>query len=317
MAEMVAMRDAFGKAIVELGELNPRVVVLDCDVGSSTKALMFKDAHPDRFFQMGIAEQNMMGVSAGLASMGFIPFATTFAWLVAKRASDQVRLVVAQPKLNVKIAGHYSGLLIGKLGKTHQSVQDIAIMRSMPNMTVLVPGDAVEVVRAVHAAAEYDGPVYIRVTRDPSPVIFGDDHDLKIGRALTLREGRDVTVMTTGLMCTRALEAAETLAAEGISAQVLHIATVKPIDVDAVVAAATRTGLVVTAEDHNVIGGLGSAVAEVLGEHAPTRMKRVGVADTYSESAPNELILEKYGLASRHIVRACMDLVESRTRSKV
>ncbi|MHB0979447.1 MAG: transketolase family protein [Thermoleophilia bacterium] len=307
-APMVAARDAFGQALVDLGAADPRVVVLDADLATSTKVSMFAAAYPDRFFEVGIAEQNMMSIAAGLAAMGFVPFTSTFACFASKRATDQIRIGIAQPRLGVVITGAYSGLLAGKTGKTHQSVQDIAILRSMPDMTVIVPGDAVEVRAAVFAAAAYGGPVYLRLTRDPSPVVFGVDYRFRIGAAVTVREGADVTVMTTGLMLPRALEAAETLAAEGVQVHLLHVPTVKPLDVQAVVEAAERTGLVVTAEEHSVLGGLGGAVAEVLGEHRPTLMRRVGIRDTFGESAPNDQLLRKYGLAAEDVARACREL---------
>jgi len=312
MPDQIAMRDAFGRALVELGNKDERVVVVDADLSLASKVIMFEAAHPSRFFQVGVAEQNMMGIAAGLATMGFIPFTSTLACFASKRVLDQVRIVIAQPKLNVKITGHYSGLLSGKLGKTHQSVMDISIMRAMPNMVVLVPGDGVEVAKAVHAAAEYEGPVYLRVTRNPSPVIFDDSYDFQIGRAVVLREGQDVAIMTTGLMGPRALEAADELALEGISAHVLHLPTVKPLDEEAVVAAAQRTGLVVTAEENNILGGLGGAVAEVLGERLPTLMKRVGIRDEFGRSGPNEALLEYYGLTARHVAQACRDLIARR-----
>ena len=308
----IATRQAFGEALVELGRVNQRVVVLDADVMHTSRVDLFEDAFPGRFFQVGIAEQNMMGIAAGLAAMGFVPFASTLACFASKRALDQIRILIAQPKLNVTIVGAYSGLLAGRTGKTHQSVQDIAIMRSMPDMVVLVPGDGVEAAKAVHAAAEHEGPVYFRLTRDPSPAIFDDRYDFQIGRAALLREGQDVTIITTGLMGARALEAADVLALEGTSAHVLHLSTVKPLDQAAVVEAAQRTGLVVTAEEHNIIGGLGGAVAEVLGERSPTLMKRVGIDDTYGESGSNEAMLEKYGLTARHIAQACRDLIARR-----
>ena len=230
---------------------------------------MFATAYPDRFFQMGIAEQNMVGTAAGLASVGFVPFVNTFAAFASKRATDQMRICVAQPRLPVKVIAAYSGLLAGKTGKTHQSVQDIAIMRAMPNMTVVAPGDAVEAAKPAFAAAAYPGPVYLRLTRDPAPVVFADDYDFSIGKAVVVREGSDVTIITTGLMLGRAVEAAESLQADGISAHILHVPTLKPLDEAAIVAAAEKTGLVVTAEEHTIIGGLGGAVAETLGEHAP------------------------------------------------
>lgn len=313
----VAARDAFGQALVDLGGVDPRVVVLDADLATSTKASMFAVAHPDRFFEVGIAEQNMMSIAAGLAAMGYVPFTSTFACFASKRATDQIRIGIAQPRLGVVVTGAYSGLLAGKTGKTHQSVQDIAIFRSMPEMTVIAPGDGVEVRAAVFAAAECGTPVYLRLTRDPSPVVFGDDHRFRIGEAVTVREGGDVTVVCTGLMLPRALEAAEALADEGVQAHVLHVPTVKPLDAAAVVAAADRTGLVVTAEEHSVLGGLGGAVAEVLGEHRPTLMRRVGIRDTFGESAPNEDLLRKYGLGAEDVARACRELTGSVVRPPV
>ena len=308
MAEMMAARDAFGKALVDLGKVDSRVVVLDADLGVSTKASMFQDAYPDRFFQIGIAEQNMMGIAAGLAHMGFVPFTGTFACFAAKRATDQIRIEIAQPRLPVVIMGAYSGLLAGKTGKTHQSVQDAGIFRAMPNMTVIVPGDGVEVRKAVFAAAEYGKPIYLRLTRDPTPVIFSEDYDFKIGKAVVVREGSDVTIMTTGVMLYRAVEAAEMLQKEGIGAHILHVPTLKPLDEEAIIAAAQKTGRVVTAEEHTIIGGLGGAVAETLGEHAPTPMKRVGIQDVFGESAPNEDLLVKYGLTSKDIAEAARSL---------
>jgi transketolase len=312
MAEMIAARDAFGQALIDLGHVDPRVLVLDADVGSSTKASMFESAHPDRFLQIGIAEQNMVGIAAGLAHMGFVPFVNTLACFAAKRMTDQVRIMVAQPKLPVVVTGGYSGLLAGKTGKTHQSVQDAAIYRTMPGMAVVVPGDAVEVRKAVFAAAAYGKPVYLRLTRDPSPVIFGDDYDFQIGKAVLVREGSDVTVMTTGLMLPRAVEAADALAQEGISVHLLHVPSLKPLDEEAIVNAAEKTGLVVTAEEHSILGGLGGAVAECLCEHSPTLMKRIGIRDTFGESAPNDDLLIKYGLMPSDIAGAAKLLLQSR-----
>ena len=312
MTEMRAQRDAFGKALVELGARDERVVCLDADLASSSKMVLFAEAYPQRFFQMGIAEANMTGAAAGLAAMGFVPFTNSFAVFATLRSADQIRVSIAQPNLPVKIAGAYSGLLTGKTGKTHQAIEDIALMRSMPNMTVVAPGDGVEMSKAVHAVAAWDGPVYLRATRDPCPVVFGEADPFEIGCAVTVREGTDVTVLTTGIMVGRAVEAADLLAAEGVSVHLVHVHTVKPLDVAAVVAAAEKTGLVVTAEEHNIIGGFGGAVAEALGEHRPTLMKRVGVADVYGESAPNDDLLQKYGLTAGHIAEAARSLMEPR-----
>jgi transketolase len=311
IGEQVALRQVFGETLVELGGLYPDLLVLDGDLANSTLADQFAQAYPDRFLAMGIAEQNMAGTAAGLATLGFIPWISTFAVFAAKRDLDQVRVVVAQPALNVKIQGAYSGLLTGFTGKTHQSAEDIAVFRAMPNMTVLAPADATEARLAMHAATVHRGPVYLRMTRDPSPVIFAPDHRFEIGRGYVVREGRDVTIISTGVQITRALEAADILASEGISAHLLHLPTLKPLDEQAVVEAAARTGAVVTAEDHTIIGGLGGAVAEVLGERRPTPMRRVGLRDTFGESGPNEALLEKYGLTARHVAAAARELLRA------
>jgi transketolase len=258
---------------------------------------------------MGIAEQNMMGVAAGLATLGFIPFISTFAAFSTNRDLDQVRVVVAQPALNVKITGAYSGLLAGKTGKTHQEVSDIAVFRAMPNVTIVAPADAVELRQATAAVAEHQGPVYLRLTRDPSPIIFDEDYQFRLGRGVVLREGNDVTLIGTGVQTVRCLEACELLAQEGIDAYLLHLPTLKPVDKDAIVEAARRTRKVVTAEDHTVIGGLGGAVAEVLSESWPTRLRRVGIQDVFGESGSNEDLLEKYGLTPRHVARAARTML--------
>ncbi|OGN83062.1 MAG: transketolase [Chloroflexi bacterium GWC2_73_18] len=309
--ESYAQRDVFGQTLLELVEEDPRVVVLDGDLANSTRSEIVAKARPDRFFMMGIAEQNMAGVAAGMATLGLIPWCVSFACFIANRDLDQLRVVVAQPRLNVKLAGGYSGLLTGKSGKTHQDVSDIATLRAMPNMIVIAPADAVEVAAAMRAANAHDGPVYVRLTRDASPTIFGPDYRFEIGRAVIVREGNDVTIISTGVQTIRALEAADLLAAEGIGAHVLHVPTVKPLDTDAVAAAAQRTGRVVTAEDHTIIGGLGAAVAETLGELAPTPMRRVGIRDTFGESAPNDELLEKYGLTPRHVAEAAREVLRA------
>ena len=309
MIEMIAQRDAFGNTLVELGRNNRRVVSLDGDLATSTRMDIIAETLPENFFQMGIAEQNMFGVAAGMATLGLIPFVSSFACFVAKRGLDQIRMVIAQPKLNVKLVGAYSGILTGKTGKTHQSVQDIAIFRAMPNMVTIAPIDGLEVTKAMHAMVAYEGPVYLRLTRDPAPVLMDASYQFQIGKAVLLRNGGDIAIIGTGEQSRRALEAAELLAAEGIQASVLHIPTIKPLDEDAILSVAAKTGLVVTAEDHSIIGGLGGAVAELLGERYPLRMKRLGWRDTYGESAPNEPLLEKYGLTPRHVAEAARDLL--------
>lgn len=310
-AREVPMRDAWGDALVELAGVYPELVVLDGDLANSTRADIFAAAVPDRFFEMGIAEQNMLGVAAGLATVGFVPWISTFAAFLAKRALDQIRVVIAQPHLNVKMCGSYSGILTSKTGKTHQSVEDIAIFRAMPGVVTIVPADVVELRSAMFAMMATPGPVYLRLTRDPSPVIFPDDYQFAIGAGVLLRDGGDVGLISTGVQTVRTLAAAELLAAAGIEASVLHLPTLKPLDVDAIVRVAERTGAIVTAEDHSIIGGLGGAVAETLAEHHPTRLHRVGWQDTYGESAPNDALLEKYGLTAHHIATAATDLLRT------
>jgi transketolase len=307
--ESVELRKAWGEQLVSLGDRYPNLVVLDGDLANSTRADIFAAAHPNRFLEMGIAEQNMLGVAAGLATTGFVPWISTFAAFVTKRAFDQIRMVIAQPGLNVKMCGAYSGILTSKTGKTHQSIEDIAVFRAMPHVMTIVPADAVELQAAMTAMMEDDRPTYLRVTRDASPVIFGDDYRFTPGKAHLLREGSDVGIISTGIQTVRALEAAETLRDEGISAAVLHVPTIKPLDRDAICELASRTGAIVTAEDHSIIGGLGGAVAEVLSEEVPTRIRRVGLQDTYGESGSNEALLEKYGLSPAHVANAARELL--------
>ena len=309
MTEMIAQRVQFGESLVEFATENPKIVVLDADLATSTKADIFAEHHPDRFFQMGIAEQNMFGVAAGLASVGFIPVASTFACFTAKRGLDQIRVAIAQPKLNVKLIGAYSGTLTGKTGKTHQAVQDIAVFRAMPNVVTIAPIDAVEVREAMRTMFEYDKPVYLRLTRDPCPIILDKDYTFTIGKAVVLRQGSDIALIGTGEQSRRCLEAADTLAKDGIDAYVLHVPCLKPIDEEAIIEAASKTGLVITAEDHSIIGGLGGAVAEVLGEHRPTTIKRLGLRDTFLESGPNQPLLEKYGLTADHVANTARELI--------
>lgn len=307
-AEMIAQRVMFGETLVELAGRYPDLLLLDGDLANSTRADILNNAYPDRFLEMGIAEQNLIGVAAGLATVGFVPWVSSFAAFIASRDLDQIRVVVAQPHLNVKLAGGYSGLLTGSTGKTHQCVEDIAIFRAMPHMMVIAPADAHEARAAMFALMEYDGPAYLRLTRDPSPTITPRERPFEIGRAYALRDGTDVTLISTGVQTTRTLEAADLLAAEGISACVLHVPTIKPLDEDAIVEAARRTGRVVTAEDHSIIGGLGSAVAETLSERYPVPVRRVGLRDVFGESGPNGALLEKYGLTAQHVVNAVHDL---------
>lgn len=298
----VATRDAYGEALVALGQDNENVVVLDADLSKSTKTCDFRKAFPERFFNMGIAEQNMMGVAAGLATSGKIPFASTFAVFATGRAYDQIRNTIAYPKLNVKIAASHAGLTVGEDGGSHQMLEDIALMRVVPNMVVLVPADGEETKQAVKAAAGYDGPVYIRLGRPKVPMIFDENYKFTIGKGVVLKEGTDVTLIGTGIMVSKALEAAEILAAEGIKAAVVNISTIKPLDDKLIAQMAEATGAVVTCEEHSIIGGLGGAVAEVLAEQCPVPMARIGVNDSFGQSGLPDQLLEKYGLTAARIV---------------
>ncbi|MEN6566006.1 MAG: transketolase family protein [Veillonellales bacterium] len=304
-----ATREAYGEALRELGALNKDIIVLDADLSKSTKTNLFAKAFPERFFNVGIAEQNLMGTAAGLAAAGKIPFVSSFAMFAAGRAFEQVRNSICYPRLNVKIAATHAGLTVGEDGASHQAIEDISLMRSIPNMTVIVPADAAETRQAIAFAAEYRGPVYIRLGRMAVPELFGDDYEFQHGKAVELADGKDVTLIASGVMVSAAREAAEELLAAGISARVLNIHTIKPIDVEAVCKAARDTGAIVTCEEHNIIGGLGSAVAEVLVEHQPVPMERVGVQDTFGESGTPAALLKKYHLTSADIVEAARRVV--------
>lgn len=298
----IATRDAYGEALAELGAVNENIVVLEADLSKSTKTNDFKKVYPERFFNMGIAEQNLLGTAAGFAAAGKIPFASSFAVFATGRAYDQIRNSIAYPNLNVKIAATHAGLTVGEDGGSHQMLEDIALMRALPNMTVIVPADGVETKQAVKAAAAYEGPVYIRMGRPKVPVLFGDDYKFEIGKGIVLKEGSDVTIVATGIMVSKAVEAAEQLATEGISVAVVNISTIKPLDVDLIITQAQKTGAIVTCEEHNIYGGLGSAVAEVLVENCPVPMMRIGVADKFGESGLPDELLEKHGLTANNIV---------------
>ena len=307
--KLEAQREAWGQHLVELGKRYPELLVLDGDLANSTRAEIFEAAFPERFLEMGIAEQNMMGVAAGLAQTGFVPWLSSFAVFLTSRTLDQLRMVVAQPNLNVKIGAGYAGIMTGKTGKTHQEVGDLAVMRALPNMKIVAPADCVELRKAMDAMMQDGSPTYLRLMRDSLPNVFDDSHDFQIGRVYTLREGTDVTIISSGPQSVRALDAADMLEGEGISAHVVHVPTVKPLDADAIVAAAEKTGLVLTTEDHNRIGGLGGAVAEVLGERRPTKMRIHGWNDTYGESGDNDALLDKYGLSPKHIAAEARKLL--------
>jgi len=303
LGDMIATRDAFGEALAECGDRDPRLVVLDADVSRSTQTYRFHERHPNRFVQCGIAEQNMMGIAAGLAATGWHPVVSTFAVFAAKRACDQVRVSIAYPKQKVVINGAYGGVPTGKAGATHSSVEDLAVMRAMPHMTVITTADAVETKKALNAALALDGPVYLRTTRCPVPVIFTEDQPFTVGRAMTLREGSDLCLVSTGLMTARVLEAAKVLAVKGIHARVLHVHTLKPLDEEAIVKASVETGRIITVENHSRIGGLGGAVAELVSERAPCRVVRMGFNDTFIESGDDEAVFTKLGLGMERIVQ--------------
>ena len=293
----IATRDSYGNALAQLGTEHEDVVVLDADLAAATKTGVFKKAHPERFIDCGIAECNMMGVAAGLAAAGKVPFASSFAMFAAGRAFEQVRNSIGYPHLNVKIGATHAGISVGEDGATHQCNEDIALMRTIPGMVVINPSDDVEAKAAVKAAHEHEGPVYLRFGRLAVPVINDRaDYKFELGKGVVLREGKDVTIIATGLPVNNCLEAAEKLAADGIEAKVINIHTIKPLDEELVVAAAKETGKVVTVEEHSVIGGLGSAVCDVLSEKAPTKVLKIGVNDTFGESGPAAELLKKYGL---------------------
>jgi transketolase len=306
-----AMRDVFASTLVELAGDYPNLVVLDGDLANSTRAEVFEGKYPERFLEMGIAEQNLMGVAAGLATVGFIPWLSSFAVFLVNRDLDQLRMVVAQPNLGVKIGAGYSGLMTARTGKTHQDVSDLAVMRAMPHMTVTAPADGVEARLIMRTATASPGPWYVRLVRDATPVHFGPDYRYVPGQTVVLREGRDVTIVGTGVQSVRAIDAADILAGEGISAEVVHVPTLKPLDPAGIIRSAEKTGLVVTTEEHTIIGGLGGAVAEILGEHRPTPLRRHGLNDLYGESGSNDDLLEKYGLTPTHIAAAARDLLRA------
>ena len=298
----IATRDSYGNALAELGTAHENVVVLDADLAAATKTGVFKKAHPERFIDCGIAESNMMGVAAGLAAAGKVPFASSFAMFAAGRAFEQIRNSIGYPKLNVKIGATHAGISVGEDGATHQCNEDIALMRTIPGMVVINPSDDVEARAAVKAAYEHVGPVYMRFGRLAVPVINDrEDYKFELGKGVVLREGKDLTIVATGLPVSNCLEAAEKLAADGIDAKVINIHTIKPLDEELIVEAAKATGKVVTVEEHSVIGGLGSAVCDFLSEKAPTQVMKIGINDTYGESGPALELIAKYGLDTESI----------------
>ena len=309
--QKIATREGYGKALVELGKINPKVVVVDADLGDSTKAEHFGKEFPERFFTMGIAEQDMIGTAAGLSVSGKIPYASTFA-VFSERAYEFTRNIISRNKLNVKIAGSHAGITTGEDGKSAQAIEDIAVYRALPNMVVLQPCDSIEAEKMVFALADYNGPSYMRLHRTALPLIHDNNYKFEIGKGEILREGKDAVIFASGTMVHESLNAAEILKNEKIIVYIVNIPTIKPIDANLIIELAKKTNCVITAEDHNVIGGLGSAVAEVLGENYPCIMKRIGVYDKYAESGKPDELYKKYGLDSQSIAEEVMKVVSKK-----
>lgn len=308
---LASSRDAYGKTLVELGQTNKDIVVLDADLSVSTKTSMFAKKFPDRFFDMGVAEQDMISTAAGLAACGKTVFASTFAVFGSGRAWDQVRISMAYTRLNVKLVVTHGGITTGEDGATHQANEDLAIMRVIPNMTVIVPADAVETVRVIKELVKEYGPAYVRLSRLATPVVYdSSDYDYRIGKGIIMKPGNDITIIAAGIMVYHSLEAAEQLSKEGISARVVNMHTIKPLDRELIIRCAQETGAIVTAEEHSIIGGLGGAVAEVLVENKPVPMARVGVKDMFGESGKPDELLEKYGLTSKDIFSAAKSVIK-------
>ncbi len=308
MAEKMATRQAYGEALAELGEENQNIVVLDADLSKSTMTVNFSKAFPERFFNMGIAEQNMYGVASGMALSGKIPFASTFAMFAAGRAFEIIRNSIGYPKANVKICATHAGVTVGEDGASHQAIEDIALMRTIPGMIVLNPADGVSAKKLLKEAAALDGPVYVRLGRAAVPMIYDASDDIKIGKGRCVKDGSDYTIIATGIMVNEALIAAEKLEAEGIHIRVIDMHTIKPIDKEIIIKAAKETKGIVTAEEHSIIGGLGSAVAEVVTQNCPVKMKLVGVMDSFGESGKPAELMEKYGLTAKELYEAVKSL---------
>lgn len=305
----IATREAYGAALAELGEKYKNVVVLDADLSKSTKTNDFKKKYPERFFNMGISEQDLIGTAAGFATCGKIPFASTFAMFATGRAFEQIRNSIAYPKLNVKIAATHAGITLGEDGASHQAIEDVAIMRAVPNMTIVNPADALSTRRAIEAAIQYNGPMYIRLGRLGVPEVYKDDMDFTIGKGILIQEGKDVTIIAAGFMVHLAIEASTMLKEEGISAEVIDMHTIKPIDKELIIKSAQKTGAIVTAEEHNIIGGLGGAVAEVLCEEYPVPMARVGIRDVFGQSGKPMELVDFYGISAKDIAIAARQAI--------
>jgi transketolase len=310
MAQELSLREAYGETLVELGRENPDIVVLDADLSRSTMTMFFAVKFPERFFDCGIAEQNMVGIAAGLAASGKVPFASTFAVFVPGRCFDQIRMSVAQPKLNVKLVTTHSGISVGEDGISHQSIEDLSLAGSFPGFTVIVPADAIETAQAVRVAAAHSGPFYIRLCRPKLPLVYDQSYRFVLGKAVTMRPGGDATIIAIGLMVKAALEAAQNLERQGIDCRVLNMSTLKPIDEAAIIQAAAETGVIVTAEEHLEHGGLGSAVARVVARHKPVPMEFIAIKDTYAQSGKPAELLERYGLTARDIERGVRSAIK-------
>ena len=310
MVEEVSMRDTYGQTLVELGKLNPEIVVLDADLCPSTVTQLFMKEFPDRFFDIGIAEQNMISIAAGLAASGKIPFASTFAVFAPGRCFDQIRMSIAQPGLNVKLVATHGGLSVGEDGTSHQAIEDLSLICSLPGFTVIVPADAIETAQAVKAVATHQGPCYIRLGRPKLPLVFTEEYHFNLGKAAVMRSGTDATIIAIGLMVAPALEAAEELASKGINCRVLNMSTLKPIDDVAIVRAAGETGAIVTAEEHLEHGGLGSTIARLVTQHQPVPMAFVALKDTYARSGKPAELMERYGLTAKDIAQAAREALK-------
>ncbi len=301
MTDKLSPREALGNTLTKLAKENPNILVLDADLSSSIKTDGFKESLPKQFLEMGIAEQNMIGVAAGLSTLGFIPFASSFAVFASRRVYDQIVASVAYPKLNVKIIGAYIGLFVGMNGATHQALEDVAIMRAIPNMVVVEPVDGLETEEIVKFAVNYNGPVYLRIGRDVMPSITPSDYKFQLGKSVAIKDGSDVTIISCGAIFDEVLSAALLIEKEGIRARIINMSSIKPIDEEAIIKAAQETGKIVTVENHNIIGGLGSAVAEVLSEKYPVKLKRIGIRDVFGKSGTNEEMKKKFGLRAEDI----------------
>ena len=313
MPQEVSLRETYGKTLVELGRENSDIVVLDADLSPSTMTRFFAKEFPDRFFDCGIAEQNMVSIAAGLAASGKVPFASTFAVFVPGRCFDQIRMSIAQPGLNVKLVATHGGISVGEDGTSHHSVEDLSLICSLPGFTVIVPADAIETVQAVRVAAASYGPFYIRLCRPRMPLVYNDDYRFNLGKAVTMRQGKDATIIAIGIMVAAALEAADNLKRAGVDCCVLNMPTLKPVDEAAIIKAATGTGAVVTAEEHLEHGGLGSIVARIVARHRPVPMEFVAVKDTYAKSGKSAELLQRYGLTAKDIERAVQTVLKRKS----